>query len=71
MLPTPTLHFFCSVVFHDLANGDQFWMGYSYERRTVENQGVGGTGSPSAATDTKFQEHEVSVGYRQSLAAPG
>ena len=51
----PTRHFFGSGrVFHDLMNGDQFWMGYSYERRTVENQGVGGTTLPSAATDTEI-----------------
>jgi hypothetical protein len=66
----PTRHFFGSGrVFHDLPNGDQFWMGYSYERRTVENQGVGGTILPSAATDTKFQEHEVNVSYRHSFSA--
>jgi hypothetical protein len=65
----PTRHFFGSGrVFHDLANGDQFWTGYSYERRTVENQGVGGTILPRAATDTKFQEHEVNIGYRHSFS---
>jgi hypothetical protein len=65
----PTRHFFGSGrVFHDLANGDQFWIGYSYERRTVENQGVGGTVLPSAATDTKFQENEVNVSYRHSFS---
>jgi Carboxypeptidase regulatory-like domain len=65
----PTRHFFGSGrVFHDLENGDQFWMGYSYERRTVQNQGVGGTVLPSAATDTKFQEHEVNVSYRHSFS---
>jgi hypothetical protein len=65
----PTRHFFGSGrVFHDLANGDLFWMGYSYERRTVENQGVGGTVLPSAATDTKFQEDEINVSYRHSFS---
>jgi hypothetical protein len=65
----PMRHFFGSGrVFHDLVNGDQFWVGYSYERRTVDNQGVGGTTLPSAATDTKFQEHEVNVGYRHSFS---
>ncbi len=65
----PTRHFFGSGrVFHDLANGDLFWIGYSYERRTVENQGVGGTTLPSAATDTKFQEHEVNISYRHSFS---
>jgi hypothetical protein len=65
----PTRHFFGSGrVFHDLANGDLFWIGYSYERRTVENQGVGGTVLPSAATDTKFQEDEVNISYRHSFS---
>jgi carboxypeptidase family protein len=65
----PTRHFFGSGrVFHDLANGDLFWIGYSYERRTVTNQGVGGTTLPSAATDTKFQEHEINVSYRHSFS---
>jgi hypothetical protein len=65
----PTRHFFGSGrVFHDLANGDQFWVGYSYERRTVDNQGAGGTTLPSAATDTEFQEHEVNVSYRHSFS---
>ena len=66
----PTRHFFGSGrVFHDLANGDQFWMGYSYERRTVQNQGVGGAVLPSAATDLKFQEHQVDVSYRHSFSS--
>ena len=61
-LPNPTHHFFGSGrVFHDLANGDQFWMGYSYEHRSSENQGAGGTTLPSAATDTRFLEHEINV----------
>ena len=31
-VPNPSRHFFGSGrVFHDLANGDQFWIGYSYE----------------------------------------
>jgi hypothetical protein len=61
-LPNPTHHFFGSGrVFHDLANGDQFWVGYSYEHRSSENQGAGGTTLPSAATDTRFLEHEINV----------
>ena len=65
----PTRPFFGSGrVFHDFANGDLFWIGYSYERRTVENQGAGGTTLPSAATDIKFQEHEVNVSYRHSFS---
>jgi len=60
----PTHHFFGSGrVFHDLANGDQFWIGYSYERRSSENQNVGGTVLASAATDTLFFEHEVNVSH--------
>lgn len=60
----PTHHFFGSGrVFHDLTNGDQFWIGYSYEHRSSENQNVGGTTLPSAATDTRFLEHEINVSH--------
>src|SRR5258708_4430931 len=58
----PTHHFFGSGrIFHDFSNGDQFWIGYSYEHRTVENQNVGGTILPSAGTNTHFLEHEINV----------
>jgi Carboxypeptidase regulatory-like domain len=63
-LPNPTHHFFGSGrVFHDFPSGDQFWIGYSYEHRSSENQGAGGTTLPSAATNTHFLEHEVNVSY--------
>lgn len=63
-VPNPTHHFFGSGrVFHDLANGDQFWIGYSYEHRSSDNSTVGGTTLPSAATDTRFLEHEINVSY--------
>jgi Carboxypeptidase regulatory-like domain len=63
-VPNPTHHFFGSGrVFHDLSNGDQFWIGYSYEHRSVQNQGVGGTTLASAGTDTRFLEHEINVSY--------
>ena len=63
-VPNPTHHFFGSGrIFHDFPNGDQFWMGYSYEHRSVENQNVGGTIFPSAGTDTRFLEHEVNVSH--------
>lgn len=63
-VPNPTHHFFGSGrIFHDLANGDQFWIGYSYEHRSAQNQNVGGTTLPSAGTDTRFLEHEVNVSY--------
>jgi hypothetical protein len=61
-VPNPTHHFFGSGrIFHDLANGDQFWIGYSYEHRSAENQNIGGTTLPSAGTNTRFLEHEVNV----------
>jgi hypothetical protein len=62
-VPNPTDHYFLSGrVFHDYAQGNQFWMGYSYEHKTVGNQGVGGTVLPEAGTNTLFFEHEVNVG---------
>jgi hypothetical protein len=63
-VPNPTHHFFGSGrIFHDLANGDQFWIGYSYEHRSSDNSAVGGTTLPSAGTDTRFLEHEINVSY--------
>ena len=63
-VPNPTHHFFGSGrIFHDFSNGDQFWIGYSYEHRTVENQNVGGTILPSAGTNTHFLEHEINVSH--------
>jgi hypothetical protein len=63
-VPNPTHHYFLSGrVFHDFGQANQFWMGYSYEHRTVENLGVGGTVLPSAGTNTLFFEHEVNVGH--------
>jgi Carboxypeptidase regulatory-like domain/TonB dependent receptor-like, beta-barrel len=64
-VPAPMHHFFGSGrVFHDLANGDQFWIGYSYEHQTFKNQNVGGTVLPEAGYNAKMQEHEINVSYR-------
>src|SRR5215472_18196565 len=68
-VPNPTRHFFGSGrIFHDFSPNDQFWVGYSYERRTVQNQGVGGTVLPKAGTDTNFQEHEINISYRHVVS---
>ena len=64
-VPAPLRHFFGSGrVFHDFANGDQFWIGYSYERQTNQNQNVGGIVLREAGYNTKGQEHEINVSYR-------
>lgn len=61
-VPSPTRHFFGSGrIFHDFSDTNQFWIGYSYERRTSENQGVGGTVLQQAGYSTEFQEHEINV----------
>lgn len=68
-LANPTHHFFGSGrVFHDLTNGDQFWVGYSYEHRSAENQNAGGTTLPSAATNTHFLEHEINVSFLHQIS---
>jgi Carboxypeptidase regulatory-like domain len=60
----PTRHFFGSGrVFHNLANGDQFWTAYSYEHQTTDNQGVGGNVLPEAGSNAHSQEHEINVSY--------
>jgi hypothetical protein len=64
-VPSPIHHFFGSGrVFHDFANGDQFWIGYSYEHQSFANQNVGGTTLPEAAYSSLNQEHEINVSYR-------
>jgi hypothetical protein len=64
-VPAPMRHFFGSGrVFHDRANGDQFWIGYSFERKTNQNMNVGGTVLPEAGYNVKNQEHEINVSYR-------
>lgn len=63
-VPNPTRHYFLSGrVFHNYGQANQFWIGYSYEHKTVGNFGVGGTVLPEAGTNTLFFEHEVNVGH--------
>jgi carboxypeptidase family protein len=69
-VPTPKHHFFSSVrAFHDLANGSQFWIGYSYEQETLRNQGVGGIVLRESGFTSRSFEHEVNVGYRAMLSS--
>jgi hypothetical protein len=64
-VPAPTRHFFSSFrAFHDFSNGDQFWIGYSFEDQTQTNQGVGGLVLREAGYNTKSTEHEINVSYR-------
>jgi Carboxypeptidase regulatory-like domain len=63
-VPNPTHHYFLSGrIFHDYNQANQFWIGYSYEHRTVGNFGVGGTVLPEAGSNTLFFEHEINVGH--------
>jgi hypothetical protein len=58
-------HFFSSGrVFHDISDNDHIWIGYSFEHQSNKNVNVGGNVLPEAGTNTRFLEHEVSVGYR-------
>jgi Carboxypeptidase regulatory-like domain len=64
-VPAPIRHFFGSTrAFHDFVGGDQFWIGYSYEHQSFDNQNVGGTTLPEAAYSTMSFEHEINVSYR-------
>jgi hypothetical protein len=68
-VPNPMHHYFLSGrVFHDYSQANQLWMGYSYEHKTVENQGVGGTVLPEAGTNTLFFEHEVNLGHMYAFS---
>jgi hypothetical protein len=63
-VPNPTVHYFISGrVFHNYSEGNQLWVGFSFEHKTVQNQGVGGTVLPEAGTNTLFLEPEINVGH--------
>jgi hypothetical protein len=63
-VPNPTHHYFLSGrVFHDYGQANQFWIGYNYEHRTVENQGVGGTVLAEAGSNTLSYEHEIHMAH--------
>ncbi|WP_263410549.1 TonB-dependent receptor [Terriglobus tenax] len=65
----PTTHdFYSARVFRTLREADQLWIGYSYERRVVQNAGIGGTVLPEAGTNTRVAEHEVNIGYTRVLS---
>lgn len=69
-VPAPQRHFFGSFrAFHDFDNGDQFWIGYSYEDQKLRNQGVGGLVLPEAGYTTGFTEHEINVSYRHIFSS--
>jgi hypothetical protein len=69
-VPAPQRHFFGSFrAFHDFDNGDQLWIGYSYEDQLSKNQGVGGTVLPEAGYTTGFTEHELNVSYRRIFSS--
>ncbi len=66
----PIHHFFGSGrVFHDFANGDQFWIGYSYEHQSFGNQNVGGTTLSEAGYSSVSEEHEINVSYRHLFSS--
>lgn len=63
-VPTPQKHFFGSFrAFHDYGNGNQFWIGYSYEWGHQLNLGIGGTALPEAGYQSTLMEHEINVSH--------
>lgn len=69
-VPQPMHHLFTSGrIFHDFNDANQFWVGYSYERRNTDNQGVGGVVLPEAGHHSEFQEHEANVSYTRIVSS--
>ncbi len=69
-VPAPTRDFFFSFrAFHDFANGDQFWIAYSYDNNSDSNQGAGGTTLREAAFNAQEREHEINVSYRHIFSS--
>jgi hypothetical protein len=68
-VPAPIHHFFGEGrVFHELANGDLFWIGYSYENSSYANQNVGGNILPEAGYNSSVVENEINVSYRHTVS---
>ncbi len=68
-VPSPERHSFGSIrAFHDFDNGDQFWIGFSYENELQQNQGVGGTTLREAGYSWHATESEINVSYRHILS---
>jgi hypothetical protein len=68
-VPAPIHHSFAEGrVFHELANGDLFWIGYSYENSSYKNQNVGGTILPEAGYNSSTVENEINVSYRHTFS---
>ena len=65
-VPNPIHHVLLSGRgFHEYGQSNQFWIGYSYERETDANLGVGGTVLPEAGSDDIYYEHEINVQDRR------
>jgi hypothetical protein len=68
-VPAPLHHFFGEGrVFHELVNGDLFWIGYSNENMSNKNQNVGGTVLPEAGYNSSMVENEINVSYRHAFS---
>lgn len=68
-VPDPTHHFFGQGrVFHELANGDLFWVSYSNESTSLKNYGVGGSILPEAGYNGTFNENEINFSYRHAFS---
>jgi hypothetical protein len=68
-VPAPIHHSFAEGrVFHELSNGDLFWIGYSYENSSYQNQNVGGNVLPEAGYNSLTVENEVNVSYRHTFS---
>jgi hypothetical protein len=68
-VPAPIHHSFAEGrVFHTLANGDLFWIGYSYENSSYKNQNVGGNVLPEAGYNSSVVENEINVSYRHTFS---
>ncbi len=68
-VPNPVGHVFVSGrAFHDYGQANEFWAGYSYERESYANLGVGGTVLPEAGSDELSYEHEINVQDRYVIS---
>ncbi len=67
-VPSPQRRLFAAGrIHHNFSDTNDFWVGYSYEERYTQNQGVGGFVLPEAGSNSEFREDEITINHRAMI----
>jgi hypothetical protein len=54
-------------IHHYFSDTNDLWIGYSYEDRSAQNQGVGGFVLPEAGSNSEFREDEITINHKAMI----